>query len=139
MAVSRAQQRLHLTWAQARNNGQRIESREPSPWLQLIDTADRRPSRPSAEQTAGHLAATRKVLGTNHDEAAIREQRLRDWVADTARARRIEPAALLPDHLVAGVAAASPTTLAELEAVTGFGNSRLALIGPEILKVIAEF
>ncbi|MCH2624216.1 MAG: ATP-dependent DNA helicase UvrD2 [Acidimicrobiales bacterium] len=139
VAVSRAQQRLHLTWAQARNNGQRIESREPSPWLQLIDTADRRPSRPSAEQTAGHLAATRKVLGTNHDEAAIREQRLRDWVADTARARRIEPAALLPDHLVAGVAAASPTTLAELEAVTGFGNSRLALIGPEILKVIAEF
>ena len=139
VAISRAQQQLHLTWARTRRTGERLQSREPSPWLRLIETADQRPTRPSGERTARHLAKARKILGVELDtETALRDRRLRDWIERTARSRRIEPAALLPDRLIAKVAEAAPTTISQLEMVTGLGKSRLNRIGPEILAVIAE-
>ena len=139
VAISRAQQHLHLTWARARHKGERIESREPSPWLQLIETANQRPTRPSTKQAANYLAEARKNLGKATDsETDLRYQRLREWIDRTARSRRIQSAALLPDHLIAKVATAAPTTISQLETITGLGRSRLERTGPEILAVIAE-
>jgi DNA helicase-2/ATP-dependent DNA helicase PcrA len=138
VAISRAQQQLHLTWARARRKGERLESREPSPWLQLIETANQRPTRPSTEQASRHLAEARKSLGAVDSETTLRYRRLRDWIDRTARSRRIQSAALLPDHLIARVAEQAPTTISQLEMATGLGRSRLERIGPEILAVIAE-
>jgi DNA helicase-2/ATP-dependent DNA helicase PcrA len=138
VAISRAQQQLHLTWARARRKGERLESREPSPWLQLIETANQRPTRPSTEQASRHLAEARKSLGAVDSETTLRYRRLRDWIDRTARSRRIQSAALLPDHLIARVAEQAPTTISQLEMATGLGKSRLERIGPEILAVIAE-
>jgi DNA helicase-2/ATP-dependent DNA helicase PcrA len=139
VAISRAQQHLHLTWARARHKGERLESREPSPWLQLIETANQRPPRPSTKQAANYLAEARKNLGKATDsETDLRYQRLREWIDRTARSRRIQSAALLPDHLIAKVATAAPTTISQLETITGLGRSRLERTGPEILAVIAE-
>ncbi len=139
VAVSRAQQRLHLTWARARHKGDRLESRKPSPWLQLIKTTDQESKPPSAKQAARHLAEARQNLRTDFDTAAtVRERRLRDWINTTAQARRIDPSALLPDHLIARVAQAAPATISELEATTGMSKPRLDRIGPEILAAIAS-
>ena len=70
-------------------------------------------------------------------QAEIRAQRLREWIDQTARARRVEPSALLPNHLISVVAEKFPVSVSELAEVTGLGEARLRRVGPEILKVIA--
>ena len=139
VAISRAQRHLHLTWAKSRQIGQSLEDREPSPWLDLIVTSDQRPSASAKEVSVSYLAKAREELATNFNaDADLRNRRLRNWIAETSRARRIEPSALLPDHLVSEVAEKCPTTLSELALVTGLGENRLNRVGPEILKVIAD-
>ena len=138
VAVSRAQRRLHLTWSRTREHGGVTRPREPSPWLALITTATRAPIEISKDLTGQYLAEARNALELGlQDDAAIRSQRLLDWIDQTARARRIEPSALLPKHLVSQVAEHFPTSLPELAEVTGLGEARLRRVGPEILKVIA--
>ena len=139
VAISRAQRHLHLTWAKSRQIGQSLEDREPSPWLDLIVTSDQRPSASAKEVSVSYLAKAREELATNFNaDADLRNRRLRNWIAETSRARRIEPSALLPDYLVSEVAEKCPTTLSELALVTGLGENRLNRVGPEILEVIAD-
>ena len=139
VAISRAQRHLHLTWAKSRQIGQSLEDREPSPWLDLIVTSDQRPSASAKEVSVSYLAKAREELATNFNaDADLRNRRLRNWIAETSRARRIEPSALLPDYLVSAVAEKCPTTLSELALVTGLGENRLNRVGPEILEVIAD-
>ena len=139
VAISRAQRHLHLTWAKSRQIGQSLEDREPSPWLDLIVTSDQRSSASAKEISVSYLAKAREELATNFNaDADLRNRRLRNWIAETSRARRIEPSALLPDYLVSAVAEKCPTTLSELALVTGLGENRLNRVGPEILEVIAD-
>ena len=139
VAISRAQRHLHLTWAKSRQIGQSLEDREPSPWLDLIVTSDQRSSASAKEISISYLAKAREELATNFNaDADLRNRRLRNWIAETSRARRIEPSALLPDYLVSAVAEKCPTTLSELALVTGLGENRLNRVGPEILEVIAD-
>lgn len=138
VAVSRAQHKLHLTWAQTRQKGGMAVNREPSPWLALIKASTRHPVAPSGDLTAQYLAEARNHLGPDiHGDVEIRAQRLRKWINQTARARRVEPSALLPNHLILAVAEKSPVNLSELADVTGLGETRLSRVGPEILKIIA--
>jgi len=139
VAVSRAQRRLHLTWAESRQVGQVSEKRDPSRWLDLITTSDRQPAASSKDVSIRYLAEARKKLAANANSAAgLRDRRLRDWIDSTSRARRIEPSALLPDHLISEVARKLPASISELSEVTGLAEHRLKRVGPEILEVIAN-
>tara|TARA_B110000014_G_scaffold46909_1_gene31080 strand:- start:1089 stop:1445 length:357 start_codon:yes stop_codon:yes gene_type:complete len=114
------------------------ENREPSPWLSLIEASTQHPIASSGDLTAQYLAKARNHLDADlHGDVAIRAQRLREWIDQTARARRVEPSALLPSHLIAAVAENFPVSLSELAEVTGLGETRLRRVGPEILEVIA--
>ena len=138
VAISRAQRHLHLTWSKSRRVGQSLQNREPSPWLDLIVTSDQVPSASAKEVSVSYLAKARQELAGNFNtDADLRDRRLRNWIEETARARRIEPSALLPDYLISEVAEKFPTTLSELASVTGLGENRLNRVGPEILEVIA--
>lgn len=138
VAVSRAKHKLHLTWAKTRQRGGIAENREPSPWLALIKTSTQHPVASSNDFTAQYLAKARDHLNMDlQGDAVIRGQRLRKWIDDTARSRRVEPSALLPDHLISEVAKKFPANLPELAEVTGLGETRLRRVGPEILRVIA--
>ncbi|MDP7067899.1 MAG: ATP-dependent DNA helicase UvrD2 [Acidimicrobiales bacterium] len=139
VAVSRAQQRLHLTWAKSRQVRQVSETREPSPWLDLITTSDRQPSASSRDVSVRYLAEARKKLAAHaNSDVGLRDRRLRDWIHSTSRARRIEPSALLPEHLISEVARKLPASISELSEVTGLAEHRLKRVGPEILEVIAD-
>ena len=138
VAVSRAQHKLHLTWARPRQKGGMVETREPSPWLSLIEASSHHPITSSRESSAQYLAKARNYLDADvHGDVEIRAQRLREWIDQTARARRVEPSALLPNHLISVVAEKFPVSVSELAEVTGLGEARLRRVGPEILKVIA--
>jgi len=139
VAVSRAQRNLHLTWSRTRERGGMVRNREPSPWLALIAASVQHPKEMSKDLTAQYLAQARSNLDVGRqDDISSRRQRLTTWIDQTARARRIEPSALLPKHLIAEVAERFPTNLSELAEVTGLGQARLSRVGPEILKVIGS-
>ena len=138
VAVSRAQNKLHLTWARTRQKGGMVENREPSPWLSLIEASSHHPITSSRESSAQYLAKARNYLDADvHGDVEIRARRLREWIDQTARARRVEPSALLPNHLISAVAEKFPVSVTELADVTGLAEARLRRVGPEILKVIA--
>lgn len=139
VAVSRAQRNLHLTWSRTRERGGVVRNREPSPWLALIAASVQHPQEMSRDLTAQYLAQARSNLDVGpQDDISSRHQRLTTWIDQTARARRVEPSALLPKHLIAEVAERFPTNLPELAEVTGLGQARLSRVGPEILKVIGS-
>jgi len=66
-----------------------------------------------------------------------REDALTSWRKDTAAKRKVTPSVVLPNALVADLAANPPANAGELEAVRYIGKRRLTLHGDDILKVLA--
>ncbi|HEY9559083.1 MAG TPA: HRDC domain-containing protein, partial [Acidimicrobiales bacterium] len=61
---------------------------------------------------------------------------LRRWRETAARAARIEPQAVLADHVLARVAAAEPTSVEELGAIRGVGPLLATRFGDAIMRAI---
>ena len=136
VALSRAEQDLHCSWAERRRT-----RRSPSPWLPLIEAAvaDIRaeagaPAAPPAEWRHRLPCLTeRRPL----DGDAVLDA-LRRWRANQARAARVAADVIVPDSVLAAVAAAKPATADELTAVPGLGRIRATAIGESLLAVVTR-
>ncbi|MFT7646050.1 MAG: DNA helicase-2/ATP-dependent DNA helicase PcrA [Candidatus Poriferisodalaceae bacterium] len=151
VAVSRAEQHLHLTWARTRIRNGSVENREPSPWLELIQatTIDPAPvaqgtvndhladarSATTADQTSRGTVSAGNVSGDNLDAAIL--DALTQWRAATARARRVSPGGLLRDKDLRAIARARPNTLEGLMESTGHSRQRLERLAPAIIATLA--
>jgi ribonuclease D len=60
------------------------------------------------------------------------------WRDDRARIARVEPAALVDDHLLETIAARRPASTDELAAVPGMGPLLAARIGESLLAALAQ-
>ncbi|MGK2947130.1 MAG: ATP-dependent helicase [Acidimicrobiales bacterium] len=151
VAMTRAQRELHITWAAQRTFATRVASRRRSPLLDPLMTDerfvaraadDRDPSERASESSAQEgwaedLARQRAALRhTGHHDGAL--VGLRRWRDATARAARIDPAAVLPDHVLSRVAAAAPADLDELRAVRGVGSILAGRFGAAMLEAMAD-
>ncbi len=65
-------------------------------------------------------------------------ERLRAWRTSVAKELGMPPYVIFHDATLRGIAAAPPTTLAELALVNGVGETKLARYGQQILEVLAE-
>ena len=65
-------------------------------------------------------------------------ERLRAWRTGVAKELGMPPYVIFHDATLAGIAAARPTTLAELALVNGVGETKLARYGQQILSLLAE-
>lgn len=137
VAVSRAEQTLHLTWARQRLVSGQVVDRTPSPWLAPIEAATVAAPPPPPDRISSLLATARHAVGVEHDTAEARADRLRRWRDTTARARRVSQGALLDDHAIRRVADAAPTTLDELAAAAGCRPERIRRLSAEILAQVA--
>lgn len=137
VAVSRAEQTLHLTWAHERVvGGQRVE-RRPSPWLSVIEAANIAPPPPPPERVGTLLESARGTVAPHTDPTQRATlERLQQWRDRTARARRISTQALLSDRALERVAAAAPHDLDALAEAVQTRPERLRRIGNEILAVV---
>jgi ATP-dependent DNA helicase RecQ len=70
--------------------------------------------------------------------AAGLEGALRAWRRQEARRRRIKPYQVFQDVVLRAVVATRPSTVAELAAIPGFGETRLAKYGQDVLKMVRE-
>jgi DNA helicase-2/ATP-dependent DNA helicase PcrA len=151
VAVTRAEQELHVSWAERRTFGAGTMARSPSPWLAEIEEAI------AVLAGAGHAGADgwrscladgraqlRSVTGGRRaprageraDPAVL--QALRSWRATTARASGVPAFVVFHDTTLAAVAEARPRDLHSLLALPGMGPVKADRYGDALLAVVAE-
>jgi ATP-dependent DNA helicase RecQ len=92
---------------------------------------------PERVATAGR--EKRKAAAADLPAAAVPIfERLREWRAATAKEQGVPAYVIFHDATLRQIAARTPTTLAELSAVSGVGENKLAKYGQQILDELAR-
>ncbi|HEY7068500.1 MAG TPA: UvrD-helicase domain-containing protein [Acidimicrobiales bacterium] len=148
VAMTRAEDELHCSWAASRSFGGKPADRRLTPWLAGLAGQQReRPDVTPAAQGGPapgwreHLAEQRASL-----TAAVATQdrpvpsptlaALQAWRDESARAARADPAALIDDQLLEAIAERRPATHEELAAVPGMGPQLAARVGDGLLAAL---
>ncbi|MEL7156318.1 MAG: ATP-dependent DNA helicase UvrD2, partial [Actinomycetota bacterium] len=151
VALTRAEDELHLSWAAERTFGTRTSTRNPSPHLAMLADAGRRLAVGPAQRVdwRRHLAESRSRLQAA-DTAVGRTPRpdrppaehvhdaLRQWRQRRARAADVPPHAVFSDQTLRAIAKARPSTKAGLATIPGIGPTKLERFGSDLLAVVAE-
>lgn len=145
VAMTRAQQDLRITWAEHRTFGGKVVERRRSPLLDpLVQRAaacpaptEPGPITPPVEDWSDQVARQREVLQPGRVTRAPELEALRRWRDGAARAARIDPEAVLPDHVLRRVVAARPRDLAELGEVPGVGPILASRFGEAMLAALS--
>lgn len=125
VALTRATDRLVVTWT-ARRDG----PRRPSRWMPAPSTPPV-PARPPAE-----IRRFRSRPGS--DAPAALRAALRAWRADRARRAGVPPRAVLPDRALERLAVLAPTDEDTIAEVAGLGSVRAPVLAPEIARIIRD-
>jgi len=145
VAMTRAQRELRITWAERRTFGGKVVDRRRSPLLDPLvqratmpAPAEPGPDKPPVDSWTDEVAGQRSILHAARVVAAPELHSLRQWRDVAARAARIDPEAVLPDHVLRRVVAASPLDLDELGAVRGVGTILAGRFGEAMLSALAR-
>ena len=166
VALTRAGQELHVSWAASRSFGARTVPRRPSRWLEAVVASAESSAAasgsaagpaagsgwPSVAAPSDRLAAARAALRESAARAGRPARRptprhwpeaddslrraLLAWRLDAARTTGVPPHVLLHDVTVEALAALQPATMEELLAVPGFGAVKAARYGPVLLDIV---
>jgi DNA helicase-2/ATP-dependent DNA helicase PcrA len=145
VAMTRAQRDLRISWSEQRTFAGRVVDRRRSPLLDPLmqhSDASTAPSTSAAPVTPpvadwiDELARHREALLEQGLAEAPDLQALRQWRDLAARAARIEPDAVLPDHVLRRVVAAHPQGIGELGAVRGVGPILARRFGDAMLEAL---
>jgi ribonuclease D len=134
---------LRCTWAAQRAVAGKVVERRLTPWLAgLAERQRERPPEPSGppDDWRARLAEQRAVLAGAASPPVHRTPALaalHAWRDGHARAARVEPSALVDDHLLEAIAERGPATRDELEAVPGMGRLLAARVGDGLLAALA--
>ena len=161
VAITRAADEVHISWAATRYFGARPVPRRPSRWLDAVAQAAEPvtstnpapvggsgPSGPAwwAQQRAalresaaraGRPLGRRVPPGWPEADQELR-QALLTWRRDTARHSGIPPQMLLHDATVEALACLRPRTMDDLLGIPGFGPVKAARYGPILLDILGE-
>ena len=146
VAMTRAQRDLNVTWAQQRSFGGKVVERRRSP---LLDPIVERGGSPAADEDRGTALAADDDFAA---EVALRRadlergrrplvpglDALHRWRDAAARAARVDPDAVLPDHVLTRVATARPRDVDELAGIRGVGTILARRLGPAMLEALHE-
>jgi DNA helicase-2/ATP-dependent DNA helicase PcrA len=158
VAVTRAEEELHCSWAQQRTFGSRSIRRQASPWLEEIevaravladggvaDAADLRARIADARRTlrstdGGRSSrsgrASKVTVGADADPAVLTA--LKAWRSAAAKAAGVPAFVIFHDTTLAAVAEAQPRNRASLLALPGLGPVKAERYGDDLLRVVAE-
>ncbi|MBO0823979.1 MAG: ATP-dependent DNA helicase UvrD2, partial [Actinobacteria bacterium] len=138
VGVTRARERLYLSWARARVPGGR-RMREPSRFLTglLADgrgTSLRDTSRRAKRGAGGSAKRATEAAGTADDPLF---KRLREWRTATARDQSVPAYVVFSDATLQAIAGARPGNRAELAGIPGVGAVKLDRYGAAVLELCA--
>ena len=133
VALSRAEQALHCSWACTRPVGSRVVRRSPSPWLAPIEAA----AGPSPAAARPRPAPTVPRVARRPDpvhEALLAA--LVDWRRRLARAAGVPAYVIFPDATLHAVAETRPASRDALLALPGVGPVKLQRHGGAVLELV---
>jgi ATP-dependent DNA helicase RecQ len=76
------------------------------------------------------------VAASLTDAGQARFAALKAWRAEVARAHNLPAYVIFHDATLAAIAAASPSSVADLEGISGIGARKLEAYGEEVVRVI---
>ncbi|HUR23381.1 MAG TPA: ATP-dependent DNA helicase UvrD2 [Acidimicrobiales bacterium] len=158
VALSRAVDELHCTWAGRRTFGSRTMARSPSPWLENViaavtAVADAGPGASAADWQARIQSERRRLQAAR--PTGVRRSRafdgpaagagadpkvldaLKAWRSDKARASGVPAHVIFHDATLAAVAEARPSNRDELLALPGLGPVKAQRYGDTLLALLA--
>jgi DNA helicase-2/ATP-dependent DNA helicase PcrA len=123
VGITRARERLALSWAQARSPGQR-RSRRPSRFLDGLRPATEPRPKPKVKRVAPET------------EDAELFGRLRVWRKAQAEAQSVPPYVVFSDATLVAIADSRPASRAELARISGVGPTKLDRYATPLLEVL---
>lgn len=142
VALSRAQQELHLSWAQERTIRTRTVRRRPSPYLDEIMAAVSPGARDRIPDPRLQLAQVRNRLHSTGGEGPVPDAELlaalKEWRRLQARAADVPAYVVFSDATLTEVAASRPRNEAELLDVRGVGPVKVERYGSALLELVAR-
>ncbi|GAB3160869.1 ATP-dependent DNA helicase UvrD2 [Myceligenerans halotolerans] len=132
VGITRARERLDVSFARSRNPGGRA-TRKRTRFLDGIwpDGGSRGPRRPRGGQ-----GKARAVLGDEHDVVLF--DALREWRLEVAQEADKPAYTILTDASLAEIAEMRPGSVAELARVNGVGPGKIDRYGPTILSIVSS-
>lgn len=126
VGITRARERLALSWALARSPGQR-RGRRPSRFLDGL--------RPAAPAGTAKVAKAKKPAAPTADDAEL-FGRLRLWRRAQAEAQKVPPYVVFSDATLVAIADAHPKSRAGLAQISGVGPTKLTRYAEPVLAVL---
>ncbi len=143
VALTRARDELHCSWARKRTFGSRTMNRSPSPWVDAIETTlGVAPTQVSRARGAERARAARRSVPKSGAPAAGPERALFDalkaWRRDQSRAADVPAFVIFNDATLTAIAKRRPTSQAQLLGVSGVGPVKAQRFGAEVLRIVDE-
>jgi DNA helicase-2/ATP-dependent DNA helicase PcrA len=154
VAMTRASDELHLSWAASRRFGARFVPRRPSRWLEAVEEAIAGQAGPTPAAGSVRAAARRRrwadqrdrlhppawmaPAGADRDGFEERRRSLAAWRLETARLSGVPPRMILHDATLTAIAGRPPTNMDDLLRVPGFGPVKASRYGSLILDVLGR-
>ncbi len=146
VAVTRAESELHLTWALERSFGTKTMKRQPSPHLELLQSAIghlQRGHRPldwkakidlNRAKVSSKGPIPKKTERNPVDDPLF--EALRSWRRDKAKAADVPAYVIFSDQTLRAIAKRRPTTRSALAGMPGVGPVKLERYAGEVLELV---
>lgn len=147
VALTRAQDELHLSWAAERTFTKKPVKRQASPHLGALAAARDRLTVGPAQRVdwRSHIKQSRAQLDRAAPERPNSERSqdtaylaLQRWRQARARAADVPPHAVLSDQTLRAIAQARPDTKARLASMPGMRPVKLQRYGDDLLRILAD-
>jgi len=143
VALTRARDELHCSWARSRAFGSRTSQRKPSPWLEIVaSTVGAKPQALPRSEGAARARAARDSIPKKGLPAGGPERELfdalRQWRRAQAKEADVAAFVIFNDATLVAVAEARPKNRAELLRVSGIGAVKAQRFGEDVLRIVTE-
>jgi DNA helicase-2/ATP-dependent DNA helicase PcrA len=141
VALSRAIDELHVSWAASRAIRGRERTRRPSPWLDTIRRVAAGLPPPAAADPREGLRAIRSTLdAVRPDDLPPLDRKLfdalREWRLHEARSAEVPAYVVFNDATLTHIAQRRPDTLVALREIPGIGPTKIERHGDAVLEVV---
>jgi DNA helicase-2/ATP-dependent DNA helicase PcrA len=142
VAITRAREELHCSWARQRSGSRGVTQREPSPWLEPLQHASQNVDEAVVPPTAARtmIQTGRSTLIREPAQLAVDPSRdaIERWRAARSKLTGLPKHQILGDEVVDAIIDLRPRSVDQLAAIEGLGRVRAAAIGDQLLACLGE-
>lgn len=138
VAITRAREEVHLSWAKKRLTARGLQERKPSPWLVpllkssgAVDALDL-----TEEQTRSYIEQSRGQLHLEIKTPDSARAALVKWRAARMKLTGLPAKHVLTDEVIDQILEKRPVTIDQLGAIEGIGKVRAVAIGDQLLECL---